>query len=70
MVALPTVTHGFLREATLVEGEWLDRYVVELAEWGARLAQQGLVVEESDDLLPTLVIRSLSQKGLHSEHCI
>ena len=52
MVELPTVPHAFLREAPLVEGQWIDRYVVELAEWGARLVQQGLVVEESDDPHP------------------
>ncbi|MFQ6026826.1 MAG: hypothetical protein ACE5Q6_04840 [Dehalococcoidia bacterium] len=52
VVELPTVPHVFFREAPLVEGEWIDRYVVELAEWGARLAQQGLVVEESDDPHP------------------
>ena len=52
MVELPTVPHAFLREAPLVEGEWIDRYVVTLAEWGARLAQQGLVVVESDDPHP------------------
>ena len=44
--------HPFLREAHLAEGQWIDRYVVELAEWGARLRQQGLVVEESDDPHP------------------
>ena len=37
MVELPTVPHAFLRDAPLVEGQWLDRYVVELAEWGARM---------------------------------
>ena len=52
MVESPTVPHTFLREAPLVEGQWLDRYVVELAEWGARLAKQGLVVEESGDPIP------------------
>lgn len=52
MVELPTVPHAFLREAPLVEGQWLDRYVVELAEWGVRLSLQGLVVVESDDPHP------------------
>ena len=52
MVELPTVPHAFLREAPLIEGQWLDRFVVMLAEWGALLAQQGLVVEESDDPHP------------------
>ncbi|MFQ6027185.1 MAG: hypothetical protein ACE5Q6_06815 [Dehalococcoidia bacterium] len=49
VMELPPVPHAFLREAPLVDGEWIDRYVVELAEWGARLVQQGLAVEESDD---------------------
>ncbi len=44
MVELPTVPHAFLREVPLVDGHWLDRYVVALAEWGARLVQQDLVV--------------------------
>ncbi len=52
MVELPTVPHLFLRDAPLVESEWVDRHLVELAEWGARLAQQGLAVEESDDPHP------------------
>ena len=52
MVELPTVPQSFLREAPLVEGQWLDRFVVGLAEWGARLAQLGLAVEESDDPHP------------------
>ena len=44
--------HRFLRDAPLVEGDWIDRHVVELAEWGARLSQRGLIVEESDDPHP------------------
>ena len=52
IVELPSVPHAFLREPPIVEGEWIDRYVVTLAEWGARLAQQGLVVAESDDPHP------------------
>lgn len=52
IVELPTVLHAFLREAPLVEGQWIDRYVMELAEWGARLGQHGLVAEESDDPHP------------------
>ena len=64
MVELPTVPHAFLREAPLVEGQWLDRYVVELAEWGARLAQQGLVVEESDDPHPLAWFRITNPEGV------
>ncbi|MFQ6029982.1 MAG: hypothetical protein ACE5Q6_21115, partial [Dehalococcoidia bacterium] len=49
---LSSIPHAFLREPPLVDGEWIDAYVVELAEWGARLQQRGLVVEESDDPHP------------------
>ena len=53
MVELPAVPHLFMREAPLVEEQWLDRFVVVLAEWGgARLPQQDLVIEESDDPHP------------------
>ena len=34
VVELPTVPHQFLKEAPLVDGEWIDYYTVELAEWG------------------------------------
>ena len=40
-VYLETVPIPFLQFATLVEGEWLDRYVVVLAEAGAMLADKG-----------------------------
>ena len=32
VVSLPTVTHHFLRDAPLVDGDWIDCYVVKLAE--------------------------------------
>ncbi len=62
MVEMPSVPHRFLRDAPLVEGEWIDRYVLELAEWGARLAQQGLVVEESDDPHPLAWFKITNQE--------
>jgi len=34
---LETVPVPFLRKVPLLEGEWLDRYVVELAEYGSLL---------------------------------
>lgn len=49
VVNLPTVPHRFLQEAPLVEGDWIDSYIVELAEWGARLVEKGLLLEESDN---------------------
>ena len=52
MVALTTVPHTFLQEVPLVDGQWIDRHMLELAEWGARLARQGFVVEESNDPHP------------------
>jgi len=41
VVDLPTVPHQFLREAPLIDGDWIDRYTVELAEWGARIREKG-----------------------------
>ena len=52
VVELPTVPHQFLREAPLVNGDWIDRYVVELAEWGARLVEKGYLLEEPEDQHP------------------
>ena len=52
VVELPTVPNQFLSEAPLVEGDWIDRYAVELAEWGARLVGKGLRLEESKDSHP------------------
>jgi len=49
VVELPTVPHQFLREAPLVDGDWIDRYTAELAEWGARLVEKGFLLEDSDD---------------------
>ena len=42
----------FLQTAPLVEREWVDAYVVELAEWGALLRKKGLVFKDADDNSP------------------
>ena len=52
VVEFTTVPHAFLRDVPLVEGEWIDAYVVALAEWGARLIQKGYVLEEPHDVHP------------------
>ena len=51
-VYLETVPIPFLQFATLVEGEWLDRYVVVLAEAGAMLADKGYQPKETNDHHP------------------
>ncbi len=51
-VYLETVPIPFLQFATLVEGEWLDRYVMVLAEAGARLAHKGYQMKETNDHHP------------------
>lgn len=48
VVCLETVPIPFLREAPLVDGEWLDRYLAELATWGALLRAKGYDVHEND----------------------
>jgi hypothetical protein len=52
VVELPAVPHNFLRNPPLVEGEWLDRYVVTLAEWGARLQGKDYQLQEPEDSHP------------------
>jgi hypothetical protein len=36
----------------LVDGEWIDRYTVALAEWGGRLIRKGFVLEDPEDNHP------------------
>ena len=52
VVVLPNVPHPFLREAPLVDGDWIDSYIVDLAEWSSRLAEKGYFPEEPDDNHP------------------
>jgi len=42
VVDLPTIPHAFLKEVSLFDGDWIDSYIVELAEWGARFGREGL----------------------------
>ena len=35
-----------------MDGDWIDRYVMELSEWGARITDKGYLVEETTDLHP------------------
>jgi len=51
-VDLPTVPHDFLREAPLIDGEWIDLHVVNLAEWGARICKNGHALEDPEDNHP------------------
>ena len=49
VVRLRTVPNKYLAEATLLEGRWLDRYVMEIAEWGALLMERGFRFVDSGD---------------------
>ncbi|MHB1345441.1 MAG: hypothetical protein ACYCX3_13950, partial [Thermoleophilia bacterium] len=49
LLRLDTVPNEYLRDVPLVEGEWADRYVLVLAEYGALLAKQGYEVRPPDD---------------------
>ena len=64
LVRLETVPMLFLQEAPLVEGAWLDRHVVELAEWGALVKRKGFTPREDDDhLLAMPVFTKPASKG-------
>ena len=68
VVDMPSVPHQFLQEAPLVDGDWIDGYIVELAEWGARLVEKGLLLEESGDYQPMAWKRIINQEH-GSEAC-
>ena len=52
VVDMPSVPHQFLQEAPLVDGDWIDSYMVELAEWGARIREREFLLEEPEDNHP------------------
>ena len=52
VVDMPSVPHQFLQEAPLVDGDWIDGYMVELAEWGARIREREFLLEEPEDNHP------------------
>lgn len=64
VVHLETVPVPCLQEASLVEGEWLDRYIAELAEWGILLRGKGygLRQEENAHLLATVAFDPTDKK--------
>ncbi len=49
---LETAPIPFLQLATLIEGEWLDRHVLMLAEMGAMLMEKGYQLQETNDHHP------------------
>ena len=57
VVDLPSAPNNVLREAPLVDGEWIDRYTLEMAEWGARIMAKGFLLEESGDNHPMAWLR-------------
>ena len=63
VIELPTLPHAFLREAPLVVREWIDRYLLELCEWGARIAEKGYLVEEPTDSHPFVWYRITDPDG-------
>ena len=52
VVDMPSVPHQLLQEAPLVDGDWIDSYMVELAEWGARIREREFLLEEPEDNHP------------------
>ena len=49
IVRLETIPIHFLRDVPLIKGQWLNRHLVELAEWGALLKTKGYQVQENED---------------------
>jgi hypothetical protein len=60
---LETVPVPFLRNASLLEGAWLDRYVVELAEYDSLLKAKGYEASEDQDEHPLASVQFVSHDG-------
>jgi hypothetical protein len=60
VIHLENVPIPFLQEAPLVDGQWLDRHVVALAEWGALLRINGYQVNADEDEHPLSAGRFLA----------
>ena len=52
VVYLETIPIPFLQFATLVEEEWLDKYVMVLAEAGTMIADKSYQIQETNDQHP------------------
>jgi hypothetical protein len=63
IVYLETVPMPFLQAVPLIEGKWLDRHVVELAELGAMLQANGYQVQETNDEHPLAWPRFTNSSG-------
>lgn len=62
-VRLETVPVPFLQQAPLVEGEWLDYHLAELAEWGALVQAKGYAFKETEDDHPLASARFARADG-------
>lgn len=52
VLSMDAVPNEFLRDAPLVDGEWVDCYVIELVEWGARMKEKGFELKQPEDYHP------------------
>ena len=62
-VFLDTVPIPFLKEAPLVDGEWLDGKVLELAEMGAMLQARGYQLKEDDNRNILAMTKHIGEDG-------
>ncbi|MCX5998485.1 MAG: hypothetical protein NTU41_02540 [Chloroflexi bacterium] len=67
LVSFETVPIPFLREAPLVDGQWVDAKVVELAQWGGLLLANGYHVQEDEDAHPLSITRVLAGDGTKAD---
>ena len=63
VVRLETVPVPFLTKVPLLQGEWLDRYIVELAEYGSLLRAKGYEASEDQDEHPLASVQFVSHDG-------
>jgi len=66
-VYLETVPISSLQEAPLVKGKWLDRYVIEMAEWGALLQTKGYTVQLDEKDHPLALAQFVRSDGAEAD---
>ena len=63
LLHLESVPYEFLKDAPLVHGQWIDRHVILLAEWGALLSRSGFALEYPSDNHPLAISRIRENKS-------
>lgn len=66
----PTVPTPDLKQSPLIDGEWVDQVVIELAEFGELLLESGLKIVKSKDLFGWCIQKASAGSGADPENLL